>query len=105
MNEKLDRQIKAFREIGVQFTLDGYAVADFLIMLDDAANVRDIDFAGSRLTALVGDVKAVKRQTLGLIAQASLLGAITAGTDEVEGGTKLWFEWMLPKDFYYEKKV
>jgi len=105
MNEKLNRQIKAFRDIGVQFTLDGYSVADFLTMLDNTADVRDVDFAGSRLTALVGDIKTDKRQTLSLIAQASLLGAITAGTDEVEGGTKLWLEWMLPKDFYYEKKV
>ncbi len=105
MNEKLDRQIKAFKEIGVQFTFDGYAVADLLTMLDEAAEVRGVDFTNSRLTVLIGDTKADKRQTLGLIAQASLLGAITAGTDEVEGGTKLWFEWMLPKDFYYEKKV
>jgi hypothetical protein len=105
MNEKLDRQIKAFKEIGIQYTFDGYAAADLLTMLDDAADVRDVDFTNSRLTALVGDAKVNKKQTLSLIAQASLLGAITAGTDEVEGGTKLWFEWMLPKDFYYEKKV
>ncbi len=105
MNEKLDKQIKAFKEIGVQFSFDGYAVADLLTMLDDAADVKEADFAGNRLTVLLGEVRAEKRKMLGLVAQASLLGAITAGVDEVEGGTKLWFEWMLPKDFYYEKKV
>jgi hypothetical protein len=30
---------------------------------------------------------------------------MTSGAEETPEGYKLWFEWMLPKDIYYQKQV
>ncbi len=105
MHEKLAAKIEEFKAMGIQFTFDGFAVADFLTQLDTIATINFVDFKGSRLSVWVGDIKGTPKEIMGLIPAAGLFGAMTSGTEETPEGYKLWFEWMLPKDIYYEKQV
>jgi hypothetical protein len=105
MHEKLAAKIEEFKAMGIQFTFDGFAVADFLTQLDTIATINLVDFKGSRLSVWVGDIKGTPKEIMGLIPAAGLFGAMTSGTEETPEGYKLWFEWMLPKDIYYQKQI
>jgi hypothetical protein len=105
MHEKLAAKIEEFKAMGIQFTFDGFAVADFLIQLDTIAVINFVEFKGSRLSVWLGELRGTMRDWVNAIPFASLLGTIAAGTEDTPQGYKLWFEWMLPKDIYYEKQV
>jgi hypothetical protein len=105
MHEKLAAKIEEFKAMGIQFTFDGFAVADFLTQLDTVATINFVDFKGSRLSVWIGDIKGTPKEVMGLIPVAGLFGAMTSGTEETPQGYLLWFEWMLPKDIYYQKQV
>ena len=105
MNEKLADKIEEFKSMGIQYTFDGFAVADFLTQLDGLADVKYVEFNRSRLSVLLGDIKGSSREIINLVPAASLLGTISGGVEEVSEGLKLWFEWLLPKEIYYEKSI
>jgi len=105
MHEKLAEKIEEFKAMGIQYTFDGYAVADLLTQLDTLAAINFVEFKGSRLSIWLGEIKGTPKEVTGLIPAASLFGAMTSGAEETPQGYKLWFEWMLPKDIHYEKQV
>lgn len=105
MHEKLTAKIEDFKAMGIQYTFDGFAVADFLTQLDTVAEISFVDFKGSRLSIWLGLLKGTPKDFAAALPTASLLGTITAGSEDTPQGYKLWFEWMLPKDIYYEKQV
>ena len=105
MHEKLAAKIEEFKAMGIQYTFDGYAVADFLTQVDDLANVNFVEFKGSRLSIWLGEIKASPKEIVSAIPTASLFGAMTAGSEDTPQGYKLWFEWMLPKDIHYDKQI
>jgi hypothetical protein len=105
MHEKLAAKIDEFKAMGIQFTFDGFAVADFLTQLEAVATINFVDFKGSRLSVWVGDIKGIPKEVIALIPAAGLFGAMASGAEETTEGYKLWFEWMLPKDIYYQKQV
>lgn len=105
MHEKLASKIEEFKAMGIQYTFDGFAVADLLTQLDNLAAINFVEFKGSRLSIWLGEIKGTPKEVMGLIPAASLFGAMTSGAEETPQGYKLWFEWMLPKDIHYEKQV
>ncbi len=105
MHEKLAAKIEEFKAMGIQYTFDGFAVADFLTQLDTIAVINYVEFKGSRLSIWLGELKGTTRDWANAIPSASLLGTITAGAEDTPQGYKLWFEWMLPKDIHYEKQI
>jgi len=105
MHEKLAAKIEEFKAMGIQFTLDGFAVADFLTQLDAFTDIRYIEFKGSRLSIWLGELKGTTKDWAAMIPLASILGTITACAEDTPEGYKLWFEWMLPKDIHYEKQI
>lgn len=105
MHEKLAAKIEEFKAMGIQYTFDGFAVADLLTQLDNLAEINFVDFKGSRLSIWLGEITATPKDIVATIPAASLLSAITAGTEDTPQGYKLWFEWMLPKDIPYEKQI
>jgi len=105
MHEKLAAKIEAFKAMGIQYTFDGFAVADFLTQLDTLAEIKYVEFKGSRLSIWIGEFKGTAKDWSAALPSASLLGTITAGAEDTSQGYKLWFEWMLPKDMHYEKQI
>ncbi len=105
MDEKLAEKIEAFRAMGLQYTFDGFAVADLLTQLDAVAAVNFVEFRNSRLSIWIGEVTGKQKDVLSLLPAAGLLGAMTSGAEETPQGYKLWFEWMLPKDIYNLKEI
>jgi hypothetical protein len=105
MHEKLAAKIEEFKAMGIQFTFDGFAVADFLTQLDTIAIINFVEFKGSRLSVWLSELRGTTRDWAKAIPSASLLGTMAAGTEDTPQGYKLWFEWMLPKDNYHEKQV
>ena len=105
MHEKLAAKIEEFKAMGIQFTFDGFAVADFLTHLDIIATINYVDFSNNRLSVWLGEIRGNPKEVMGIVPAASLFGAMTSGAEETSEGYKLWFEWMLPKDIYYQKQV
>jgi hypothetical protein len=105
MHENLAAKIEEFKAMGIQFTFDGFAVADLLTQLDNLAVINYVEFKGSRLSIWLGDIKGTPKEVIGLIPTASLFGSMTSGAEDTPQGYILWFEWMLPKDLYYQKQV
>jgi hypothetical protein len=100
MHEELAAKIKQFKEIGIQYTFDGFVVAELLTQLDALAKVNYVEFKNNCLSIWVGDLIGTPKQVMTLLPAASLLGAMTSGAEETPRGYKLYFEWMLPKDIY-----
>jgi len=105
MHEKLAAKIEEFKAMGIQYTFDGFAVADLLTQLDNLVVINYVEFKGSRLSIWIGEIKATPKEIVSAIPTASLFGAMTAGSEDTPQGYKLWFEWMLPKGIHYEKKI
>jgi hypothetical protein len=105
MHEKLAIKINAFKAMGIQYTFDGFAVADFLTQVDNLAVINFVEFKGSRLSIWLGEIKATPKEIISVIPAASLFAAMASGSEDTPQGYKLWFEWMLPKDIHYEKQV
>lgn len=105
MHEKLAAKIEEFKAMGIQYTFDGFAVADFLTQVDDLAVINFVEFKGSRLSIWLGEIKATPKEIISVIPTASLFAAMASGTEDTPLGYKLWFEWMLPKDIHYEKQI
>jgi len=105
MHDKLQAKIDGFKAMGIQYTFDGFVVAELLTQLDTIANIRYVDFSGSRLSIWLGDITGTPKQVMTLLIAASLMGAMTSGAEETPQGYLLWFEWMLPKDFYNQTRV
>jgi hypothetical protein len=105
MHEKLAEKIEEFKAMGIQYTFDGFAVADLLTQLDAVTTINFVEFRGNRLTIFIGEIKGTPKDILNLLPAASLFGAMTSGAEETPQGYKLWFEWMLPKDIYNLKQI
>ncbi len=105
MHPDLQAKIDEFRNMGLQYTFDGFAVADLLTQLDAVATINYADFKGSRLSIWLGEIKGTPKEVMALLPAAGLLGAMTSGTEETPQGYLIWFEWMLPKDIYHQKQV
>jgi hypothetical protein len=105
MHEKLAKKIEQFRNMGVQFSFDGFAVADFLTQLDDLVEIRFIEFKNSRLSILLGIPKVKTEDFYPILSTASFLNPISSSLEDTTGGIVLWFEWMLPKDIYFEQQI
>ena len=105
MHEKLAAKLEEFKAMGIQYTFNGFAVADLLIQLDTLADIYYVEFKGSRLSVWLGELKGTPQELVSALPTASLLGTITAGSEDTPQGHKLWFEWMLPKDIHFEKQV
>jgi hypothetical protein len=105
MHEKLAEKIEEFKAMGIQYTFDGYAVADLLTQLDAIAEIAFVEFKGSRLSVWLKELKGTPKDFAAALPAASLLGTIAASSEDTPQGYKLWFEWMLPKDIYHQKQV
>jgi hypothetical protein len=105
MHEKLAEKIEEFKAMGIQYTFDGFAVADLLTQLDAVTTINFVDFRSNRLTIFIGEIKGTTKDILNLLPAASLFGAMTSGAEETPQGYELWFEWMLPKDIYNLKQI
>ena len=105
MHVKLAEKIEEFKKMGIQYTFDGFVVADFLTQLEDIAEIKFVEFKCSRLSVWIGELKGKPKDFASILPTASLLSTITAGSEDTPQGYKLWFEWMLPKDLHYEKQV
>lgn len=105
MHEELAAKIEEFKAIGIQYTFDGFIVAELVTQIDALAKVNYAEFKNSRLSIWLGDITGTPKQVMTLLVAASLLGAMTSGAEETPQGYKLYFEWMLPKDIYNLKQV
>ncbi len=105
MNDRLAAQIEEFKAMGIQYTFDGFVVADLLTQMDAVAKIVHVEFRESRLAIWLGDIIGTPKQAVTLLPAASLLGAMTAGAEETPQGYMLYFEWMLPKDIYHLKEI
>ena len=105
MHEKLVEKINQFNTMGVQFSFDGLAVADFLTQLDGLVEIRFVEFKNSRLSIWLGESKVKPEAFYPLLSTASFLNPISSSVEDTIQGIVLWFEWMLPKDIYYEKQI
>ncbi len=105
MNDRLEAQIEEFKAMGIQYTFDGFVVADLLTQMDAIAKILRVEFRGSRLSIWLGDISGTPKQVMALLPAAGLLGAMTAGAEETPQGYLLYFEWMLPKDIYNLKEI
>jgi len=105
MHEKLAAKIEEFKAIGIQYTFDGFVVAELLTQLDALATINYVEFKSNRLSIWLGDITGTPKQVMTLLLAASLLGAMTSGAEETPQGYMLYFEWMLPKDIYNLKQV
>lgn len=105
MHEKLAEKIEEFKAMGIQYTFDGFAVADLLIQLDAVTTINFVEFRGNRLSIFIGEIKGTPKAVMNLLPTTSLFGAMTSGAEETPQGYKLWFEWMLPKDIYNLKQI
>jgi hypothetical protein len=105
MHEQLQAKIEEFKAMGLQYTFDGFAVADLLTQLDALATINYVDFKGNRLSIWLGEIKGTPKDVMALMPAASLFGAMTSGAEDTPQGYLLWFEWMLPKDIYNMTKI
>ncbi len=56
--------------MGIQYTFDGFAVADLLTQLDNIAEINFVEFKGSRLSIWLGEIKATPKEVVSLISAA-----------------------------------
>jgi hypothetical protein len=105
MHEKLAAKIEEFKAMGIQYTFDGFIVAELLTQMDSIATINYVEFKANCLSIWLGDITGTQKQVMSLLVAAGLLGAMSSGADETPQGYKLWFEWMLPKDIYNLKQV
>ncbi len=56
MHEELAAKIEQFKEIGIQYTFDGFVVAELLTQLDALAKVNYVEFKNNCLSIWLGDL-------------------------------------------------
>jgi len=106
MNDQVSEKIKEFKEMGIIFSFDGFAVADFVSQLDKVVDVKSVNFTESRLTIVIGEIKQIKTMDLlPLIPAAAMLNVANAFEQKQGENHELLFEWILPREYSKPKEV
>ena len=106
MNDQVAEKIKEFKEMGIIFSFDGFAVADFVSQLDKVVDVKSVGFNESRLVILIGEIKQIKTvDLLPLITAAAMLNVANAFEQQQGEEHELLFEWILPREYSKPKEA
>jgi len=101
MKKEVERTLSRLREMGMNFTLDGPFVADFIENLDKVVEIDRAKLDGSKLELLVGDLKKCSPQdVLEVVTMATLLNVTASGMEKGSQGKHIWFEWYIHAQQY-----
>lgn len=96
MRAEVERTLLMLRDMGMNYTLDGPFVADFIEKLDNLVEVIQADLDGSKMEILIGETKECSpKEVLEVVTMATLLNVTASGMEEGTYGDRIWFEWYI----------